>query len=341
MERAGRWPGKAIAALIKLETCDVKDKVALIVYGDPSEYPAAFNENLASALANCSFIVATVLFSSSWNLGPASQPILIHHAADTGPAPSETPGIKVHTYARARSPNFVVPGAEGFSYTAASVSHSRSLKFVKDHVGGPFFDLEKIWDEHTYFEFADRSVEQTMGTMVLEPYVNHIPTMTGGIGRARLTNFYRHHFIFNNPEDTELELVSRTIGVDRIVDEFVFVLTHNKVVDWLIPGIPPTGVTLRIPFVAVVNVRGDRLYHEHITWDQGTVLKQLGLLPDYLPFPYPVDGLEGKNLEVRVPVAGVETATKLQDQRAVESNLMVLPTEATIREVRVQESSSQ
>lgn len=72
-----------------------------------------------------------------------------------------------------------------------------------------------------------------MGTMVQEPYVNHTPTMTGGIGREALSLFYANHFIFNNPEDTALELVSRTVGIDRVVDEFILVLTHDKEVDWL------------------------------------------------------------------------------------------------------------
>ncbi|PKS12745.1 hypothetical protein jhhlp_000953 [Lomentospora prolificans] len=325
---------KVIDALIKLEECDIKDKFALLVYGSPDEYPSEFHGYLSSALAAFQSLVSIVAFSSDWNFSSASKPVLIHQAGK-GVAPTGTAGVKAYTYPNATSPSFIIPGSKEFSYTAASVAHSRSLKFIKDHLGGPIFDLEKIWDEHTYYEFADRSVEQTMGTMVLEPYVNHIPTMTGGIGRERLANFYRHHFIFNNPEDTELELVSRTIGVDRIVDEFIFVLTHNKVVDWLIPGIPPTGVTLRIPFVAVVNIRGDRLYHEHITWDQGTVLKQLGLLPEYLPFPYAVQGQEGKKLEVKVPVAGVETAKKLEDQRSVESNSMIVSTATSLREVNV------
>ena len=57
--------------------------------------------------------------------------------------------------------------------------------------------------------------------------------LTGGIGRARLSHFYLHHFIFNNPDDTELDLVSRTVGVDRVVDEFIFSFTHVKEVDWL------------------------------------------------------------------------------------------------------------
>ena len=100
-------------------------------------------------------------------------------------------------------------------------------------MGGPYFDLEAIWDEHTRYEFADRSVEETMATMVDEPYVNHIPTLTGGIGREKLTGFYRSHFIFSNPDDAALELVSRTVGIDRIVDEFLFNCTHDRTIDWL------------------------------------------------------------------------------------------------------------
>ena len=100
-------------------------------------------------------------------------------------------------------------------------------------MGGPCFDLEAIWEEHTLYEFGERAVEKTMSTMVQEPYVNHIPTMTGGIGRAALTDFYRNHFVFNNPDDTALELVSRTVGIDRVIDEFLFSFTHDRMIDWL------------------------------------------------------------------------------------------------------------
>lgn len=72
--------------------------------------------------------------------------------------------------------------------------------------------------------------------------------------------------------------------------------------------------------VAVVNIRGDRLYHEHIWWDQGTVLAQLGLMPEHLPFPSPTGS--GKKLEYRVPVAGEDTARKLEIKESVTSNEM-------------------
>lgn len=150
--------------------------------------------------------------------------------------------------------------------------------------------------------------------------------MTGGVGRNALSAFYRDHFIFNNPKDTALELVSRTVGIDRVIDEFIFSFTHDKVIDWLVPGIPPTGQKVRIPFTSVVNVRGDRLYHEHIAWDQACLLRQLGLLPEWLPFPYPGPNgrmpTEGKRFEYRVPTAGQETAMKLVDEGSVPSNGM-------------------
>lgn len=157
--------------------------------------------------------------------------------------------------------------------------------------------------------------------------------MTGGIGRAPLTDFYTHHFVHNNPADTELELISRTVGIDRVVDEFIYKFTHDMVIDWLLPGIPPTYKWIEIPFTAVVNVRGDRLYHEHIAWDQATVLRQAGLMPEYLPWPaeLKLEGRDGQKLEYRVPTAGVETARKMRDKNCVVSNGMF---EFGVREVQ-------
>ncbi|KAH0379854.1 NTF2-like protein, partial [Aureobasidium melanogenum] len=252
-----------------------------------------------------------------------SKPHLAHVAGQTSTAPSQAP-TKMYTYPMA-GPFFVLPSHTAFDSSSAAVSHSRSLTFLKSSLGGPFFDLEAIWDEHTRYEFETRAVEQTMATMVQEPYVNHVPTLTGGIGRVKLTDFYRNHFIFSNPDDTTLELVSRTVGIDRVIDEFIFNFTHDKVIDWLLPGVPPTGKKVRVPFTGVVNIRGDKLYHEHIWWDQASVLVQLGLLPEYLTFPYAVDGrmpAPGKRFEYRVPAAGADTALKLTNENAVESNLM-------------------
>lgn len=140
---------------------------------------------------------------------------------------------KAHRYPQAASAFFAVPAHADYHGAAAAVAHTRSLQFLKPLLGGPYFDLEAIWEEHTYWEFEARNVEQTMATMVEEPYVNHIPTLTGGVGREKLTHFYTNHFIFANPPDTQLELISRTTGIDRVVDEFLFKFTHDRVIDWL------------------------------------------------------------------------------------------------------------
>ncbi|KAL6238406.1 hypothetical protein BDW75DRAFT_27717 [Aspergillus navahoensis] len=308
-------------ALSGLAECDKTDKFGVLVYGSRADYAPEFGDLLQTVISQATF--AAAVFFDLWMTRDVPA---LAHLDSSKPRTESSDLLKVYSYLEAPSSGFIIPGHADFNYSSAGVAHTRTLTFIKNHLGGPYFDLEKIWNEHTYYEFENRSVEKTMATMVQEPYVNHVPTLTGGIGRAKLSKFYLNHFIFNNPDDTKLELISRTLGVDRVVDEFIFCLTHNKVIDWLLPGVPPTGKPLRIPFTSVVNIRGDRLYHEHIAWDQATVLMQLGLLPEYLPFPYSLaDGrtpAPGKRFEYRVPAAGVETANKLQDEHTVPSNGM-------------------
>ncbi|PYH84599.1 dienelactone hydrolase [Aspergillus uvarum CBS 121591] len=307
---------RAINALREHGDCDQKTGYGVIVY------PLPYVNEIVAEIDNCDEIGAVVVYGT---LTHAPKKPFICHVPERGLKSTHEHGIIYH-YGNVPSASFIVPSHRDFSAAPAAIAHTRCLTFLKKRLDGPWFDLEEIWDEHTGFEFEERSVESTMSTMVQEPYVNHIPTMTGGIGRQKLTDFYANHFIFNNPDDTTLELVSRTVGIDRVVDEFVMCFTHDKPVDWLIPGIPPTGKALRIPFIAVVNIRGDRLYHEHITWDQLTVLFQLGLMPDYLPIPYELPHgpypQPFTNLEYRVPGAGSETADKMIDESSVTSNEM-------------------
>jgi len=110
----------------------------------------------------------------------AASPIpVVHHLA--GKADYVTPRsaeLTVHDYDTVSSGLFATPFHDGFNYAAESVSHSRNLTFFKKLLGGPYFDLDALWEEHTYYEFENRSVECTMGTMVQEPYVNHVPTVS-------------------------------------------------------------------------------------------------------------------------------------------------------------------
>src|SRR5437879_7942084 len=83
---------------------------------------------------------------------------------------------------------------------------------------GPEF-LSNLWDEHMRHEFATHNTEDTLATMVDDAYVNHIPVLTGGVGKDALREFYSKRFIPQMPPDTEVTPVSRTIGADQLVDE--------------------------------------------------------------------------------------------------------------------------
>ena len=143
--------------------------------------------------------------------------------------------------------------------------------------------LSSAWDQHLASEFAARSPEQALATMTAEPYVNLVPLMIGARGRVELRDFYANHFLSQIPPDMEMVPVSRTIGQGRVVDESIMRFTHSIRLDWLLPGIPPTGKRVELPFVVIVQFEGDKVAHEHLYWDQASVLVQVGLLDRTLP----------------------------------------------------------
>jgi carboxymethylenebutenolidase len=130
--------------------------------------------------------------------------------------------------------------------------------------------------------------------MVEDAYVNHVPVLTGGGGKSALRVFYSRDFIPCMPPDTKLTPISRTVGTDQLVDEMIFSFTHTQEMPWMLPGIAPTNRPVEVALVAIVRFRDGKLAHEHIYWDQASVLKQIGLLTD--------GGL---------PVFGVESARKV------------------------------
>jgi carboxymethylenebutenolidase len=143
--------------------------------------------------------------------------------------------------------------------------------------------LSNAWDQHLASEFAARSAEEALATMTAEPHVNLVPLMIGARGREELHDFYANHFLNQIPPDMETVPVSRTIGQGRVVDEMIMRFTHSIRLDWILPGIPPTGKRVELPFVVVVQFEGDKLAHEHLYWDQASVLVQVGLLDRTLP----------------------------------------------------------
>lgn len=215
----------------------------------------------------------------------------------------QKPGTEAYVY-----PNvdhaFARPAGDHFHKPSALLAHERTIAALRRTIG-PDYNLSALWEEHIRHEFDTRDVPATMATMVPQPYVNHIPTMTGGVGSRELARFYRYHFVHGNPQDMSLTPISRTVGASQIVDEFIMSFTHDREIDWLLPGVAPTGRFVEIPMLGVVKFRGPKLYHEHIYWDQASVLVQIGLLDP-----------------AGLPVAGAVTAHKLLDESLPSNTLM-------------------
>jgi carboxymethylenebutenolidase len=240
---------------------------------------------------------------------------LVLHLAEADPAASPAaidqvraafagrPEMSVHIYPGTAA-GFEQKGGPHYDRAAAGLAHSRSIALLRRAIG-PYFDLEALWEAHTRYEFVTRDVAATMATMVGDPYVNHIPVMTGGVGAKDLARFYANHFIPKCPKDIRMVPISRTVGADRIVDEMLTSFTHDVEIDWMLPGVPPTGRHVEIAIVAIVGFRGSKLCHEHIYWDQASVLAQIGLI-------------DPKGL----PVAGAEAAHKLLDETLPSNTLM-------------------
>jgi carboxymethylenebutenolidase len=165
--------------------------------------------------------------------------------------------------------------------------------------------LIDTWEQHIRCEFTDRDPVSTVATMSDDNYVNHVPVMTGGRGREEMLAFYGSHFIPKMPADTHLTPVCRTVGQGRVIDEMIFAFTHDIEMDWMLPGIVPTGRRVEIPLVVVAQINKDRIQCERIYWDQASVLVQLGLL-------------EAGSL----PVAGAETSRKVLDPSLPSNSLI-------------------
>jgi carboxymethylenebutenolidase len=156
--------------------------------------------------------------------------------------------------------------------------------------------MVELWEKHMSSEFDTGDVDATMATMAGQPYLNHVPVMTGGVGHDGVRSFYARYFIGHHPGDTRVELVSRTVGESRIVDEMIHTFTHDIEMPWILPGVEPTGRRIEVPVVAIVEFEGGKIAHEHIYWDQASVLAQAGLLD-----------------ATKLPVTGARQAHKVQD----------------------------
>ena len=303
--------GAALNALRNLDACTGKVGCIGFCLGGKLAYLTAARQNVDAAVSFYGVGIEGMLDESK-NI---SCPVQMHFAALDQYVPESAvaeitnhfasrDNVEIYSYANVDHAFYNHARAEVYDRPASMMAHSRTIA-VLHRVMGPHYNLEALWDDHLKFEFATRNTEDTLATMVSQPYVNHIPTMTGGTGFEELGRFYANHFIPQMPKDTHFVPISRTIGADRVVDEMIFCFTHDEEIDWMLPGIPPTGKKVEVPLVAIVNFRGGKLYHEHIYWDQASVLVQIGKLDP--------EGL---------PVAGIETAEKVKDKTLPSNTLM-------------------
>jgi carboxymethylenebutenolidase len=163
-----------------------------------------------------------------------------------------------------------------------------------------------VFDDHVAAEFVDMDLEATVATMTDDPYVNHVPVMTGGVGLEGVRQFYGNHFIGKWPRDVDITPISRTVGDDQVVDELVLSFTHDIEMPQLLPGVAPTGRRVRLAFCVVVGFENGKVAHEHIYWDQASLLVQVGLLD-----------------QAALPVTGAEQAANVLDPHANPLNELI------------------
>ncbi len=156
------------------------------------------------------------------------------------------------------------------------------------------------FQKHVGAELAG-DLETTMATMTADPHLHNVPTMIGGVGREGVRDFYKNHLVGKFfPPDVKMTNVSSTVGDDQIVDELVISFTHTVPIDWMLPNVAPTGKPVEVAFAVIVGFKDGKITHEHIYWDQASVLVQIGLLD---PKGLPVVGAESarKILNPKLP----------------------------------------
>jgi carboxymethylenebutenolidase len=183
--------------------------------------------------------------------------------------------------------------------TKQKKQENKKIKNIKSSVSKKSYttnNLDLVFDKHVNCEFEDKDVDATMQTMTKEPYVYHIPVLTGGKGYDEVYTFYSNNFVGKMPSDTKFVRISRTIGKDQVVDELIISFTHDIEIPAMIPKVPPTGKYIELPLVVVMKFKVNKIAHEHIYWDQASLLKQIGLLDNN-----------------SIPIIGIEQSQKLRE----------------------------
>ena len=163
--------------------------------------------------------------------------------------------------------------------------------------------MAAAFDRHVAAEMAG-DLETTLSTMSKSPHIIHVPTLKGGVGVAGVREFYANSMTGKSffPPDVSITTLSRTIGQSQLVDELSISFVHTEEIEWLAPGVAPTGRPIELVVVVIVGFDAEQsITHEHIYWDQAGVLIQMGMLQ---PGPgFPVTCGSKSSRRVRQPVA--------------------------------------
>jgi carboxymethylenebutenolidase len=163
-------------------------------------------------------------------------------------------------------------------------------------VDSNLLQLDAIFKAHMDAELSG-DLDRTLATMAPNPHLVNVPTMVGGQGPQGVRAFYANRLIGQFfPPDVTFETLSRTCTSERLVDELIISFTHTTRIDWMLPGIEPTGKRVEVAFVVIVGFEDGKVSYEHIHWDQANVLVQIGLLDP-----------------TGLPVAGAGAAAKLRN----------------------------
>jgi hypothetical protein len=227
-----------------------------------------------------------------------------------------TPKFPYYSYAGVE-PGFAEQDLDQYDNVASELAWSRTLKALRRGLKKEI-DLEDFGDTFSRFSLKEKDAAATISLLADDAYVNYTSTATGGVGKRALLHFYRDFFMKGLPPSMKMKLISRTTGIDRVIDEMLITFRHSQEMPWILPGVPPTNKPVEIGLVSIVGVRGGKLVHEHIYWDQASVLMQIGALdPKNVP-----QALKSKGCK-RLPIVGAEAAQKIGDARSVPSNGLI------------------
>jgi carboxymethylenebutenolidase len=138
--------------------------------------------------------------------------------------------------------------------------------------------LLEVWQEHCYSEFIMKDAKAALTTMSDNPHVLMVPIAIGGRGRDGVYKYYHDYFLAQLPADIRLVPISQVVGKDILVEEGVYQFTHDQIMDWMIPGVPPTGKRVEVGVVGIIKFEDGKIAREHLYWDHASVLAQLGVI---------------------------------------------------------------